>query len=105
MFAPELEFDWTGQTSVAFGYRGEKPQGKIVTNIGSGLRVEIRTPPGLFTPTQVDRLGEDFEIRRHGEWAWVIFRLKSLEENDHRQMSEFWRRLRAGRPEEELQSA
>ena len=105
MFAPDLEFDWTGQTSVAFGRRGEKPLGKIVTNIGSGLRVEIRTPPGLFTPTQVDRLGEDFEIRRQGEWAWVIFRLAALEENDHRQMLEFWRKLRTGRPEEELQSA
>ena len=105
-FEADLTVSWDTRTAVQIAVPGE-PQvaGKIVTNIGRGLRVELRAPPGLLTPTQVDRLGEEVEIKRHVPYDRVVFWLRSLSGTDSRQLRDVWRRCREHGAEGRLQSA
>jgi len=89
---PELKIDWGSKTAVLLRSPGNGAYtGKIVTNMGRGLRVELRAPKNVVTPAQVDRLGEDVEIRRHGHNDWIIFWVRSLSDMDTGQLRSVWR--------------
>ena len=101
-----LDVVWNTKTAVQLRLRGEdRFTAKIVTNIGSGLRIELRAPAGVITPTQVDRLGEGAEIKRHDAYDRVVFWLRSLAQNDAAQLSAVWRMCCEASPAEELRSA
>ncbi|MBI1825165.1 MAG: ATP-binding cassette domain-containing protein [Planctomycetes bacterium] len=92
-----LMLDWNAKTAVAMKVPGEAASaGKIVTNMGRGLRLEIRAPQNSVTPTMIDRLGKDTEIRHCGNSAWVIFWVSSVGQMDSGQLRELWRLGRAG---------
>jgi len=102
----DIVIDWNHQTAVQLRVPGEeKPAGKIVTNMGDAIRVELRTPPGLFTPAMVDKLGLEPEIKRRTEYDSVIFRLRKLDQTDQRQLADVWHRCRAAGNDERLRSA
>jgi len=91
---PRLELDWSTKTAVLFKPPGASVVlGKIVTNMGRGLRVEIRAPLNSVTPVQVDQLGEDVEIRRRGgaDCDWIIFWVRSLPNLNVQQLRALWR--------------
>ncbi len=86
--APDITFDWTGKVGV--GLKRGSPKigiGKIVTNMGYGLRIEIAVLKNHFTPLQVNRLGDDVRIRSLVTKDYVDFRLKSLTQNDTEQLA------------------
>jgi excinuclease ABC subunit A len=103
---PGLELDWSAKTAVLLKAT-DRPAycGKIVTNMGRGLRVELRAPQNVVTPAQMDRLGEDAEIRPRGEDDWLIFWVRSLTDMDSGQLRSVWRQCNGVRPSGELQSA
>ncbi len=103
---PNMEFTWASKTAGQFTVPGESmPAGKIVTNMGEGLRVELRAPSGQFTPTQVDRLGQDVEIKRHPAYDRLVFWVRSLVQIDTKQLRQVWRACRETDMSERLQSA
>jgi excinuclease ABC subunit A len=103
---PELQLDWGGKTAVMLRTPGLGAYaGKIVTNMGRGLRVELRAPQNVVTPAQVDRLGEDVEIRPRGHDDWIIFWVRSLSDMDAGQLRSVWRQCIGVTPTESLQSA
>jgi hypothetical protein len=103
---PNLELDWARKTAVVLTVSGEGHHaGKIVTNWGRGLRVELRAPPNFFTPAMVDRLGEDAGIKHHADDDWVIFWVRKLDQIDASQLRNLWRRCRDAGSPERLQSA
>jgi excinuclease ABC subunit A len=75
---PDLRFDWSAKTAVLI-YRPGVPAhvGKIVTNMGRGLRVELRAPRHLLTPLMVEGLGDDPMIRAYENNDWVEFWIPS----------------------------
>ncbi len=79
----DIEFDWTGKIGIGLKRKGEsRVLGKIVTNMGPGLRVGVRTPRGGFTPVQIERLGASPQIRPHRDHDQIDFWIKSLKECD-----------------------
>ena len=103
---PDLRLSWDSKTAVTYYVPGESDSaGKIVTNMGRGLRVELRTPRGALTPALVDGLGEDAEIKRSANCDRVAFWLRSLEQMDSAQLREAWRLSRTAPRDERLQSA
>ena len=93
-----LRFDWAARTAGQFTVPGETaPAGKIVTNLGRGLRVELRTPRGAITPAMVDRLGEDIEIKPGPDYDRLCFWVKSLNQIDTAQLREAWRLCRSNK--------
>jgi excinuclease ABC subunit A len=102
---PNLEFDWCSKTTVQL-LEGETRRGKIVTNMGRGLRVELRAPNNVFTPTQVDKLGQDVEIKRRPDGDSIVFWVRSLDQVDTKQLRDVWKRSApTGEAEERLQTA
>ena len=103
---PNLEVVWEGKTAVQLFVPGEpRYAAKIVTNIGRGLRVELRAPSAALTPTQIDRLGEDTEIKSHEGYDRIVFWLHSLRQNYPRQLQQVWRQCRPAERKEKLQTA
>ena len=103
---PDLRVLWGSKTAVQLALPGEtRWVGKIVTNIGRGLRIELRAPKGELTPTQIDRLGEDTEIKPQSEYDRIIFWIRSLNQNDSGQLREAWRRCLSVGMEGRLQPA
>jgi excinuclease ABC subunit A len=103
---PDLELDWGSRTAVRFQVPGEpRFAGRIVTNMGEGLRIELRAPPGILTPIHVERLGEDAQIKSRGGEDWVLFWITDLRQCDARQLRDVWRRCRSAGVEEGIQSA
>lgn len=103
---PGLTLDWNSKTAVQLLHRGTR-RGKIVTNMGRGLRVELKAPGNVFTPTQVDRLGQDVEIKRRPDGDWIVFWVRSLDQIDTRQLRGIWQRCGEsnGESRERLQTA
>ncbi len=102
----DIGFNWSSKTAVQLELSGEiKPVAKIVTNIGRGLRVELRAPSGVVTPAQVDRLGEEPEIKRHPAYDRVVFWMRSLSQIDSKQLQNVWRICRGTEESEQLKSA
>ena len=90
---PDLAVSWSSRTAVKLQVQGDQPYAaKIVTNIGRGLRIELRTPTGSSTPTQIDRLGLDTDIKHRGDCDWIVFWIRSLSQNDSKQLRETWQR-------------
>jgi len=103
---PDLKLDWGGKTAVMLRSPGLGAYaGKIVTNMGRGLRIELRAPKNVLTPAQVDRLGEDVEIRQRGNDDWIIFWVRSLSDMDSGQLRSVWRQCIGLTPTGSLQSA
>jgi len=87
-----LELDWNSKTAVALNVPGEgSPVGKIVTNMGRGLRLELRAPQNSVTPTMIDKLGKDAEIRRYPKADWVLFWVSSMGQLESGQLRDLWR--------------
>ncbi len=102
----DLLFDWATKTAGSFAMPGGgQPIGKIVTNIGRGLRVELRVPRQAFTPTQVDRLGEDVEIKPAAAYDRLVFWVRELSQNDTKQLLAVWRASFGGDKSTRLRSA
>jgi hypothetical protein len=102
----DLELDWSGKTGILLSTPDRKVYiGKIVTNMGRGLRIELRAPKNVVTPAQVDRLGEDVEIRSRGHDDWIIFWVRSFSDMDTGQLRFAWRQCVGATPTESLQSA
>jgi excinuclease ABC subunit A len=104
---PRLELDWTTKTAVLFKNPTTGCLGKIVTNMGRGLRVELRAPKNVITPVQIDRLGEDSEIRRRGPGGCesIIFWVRSLSDVDVAQLRSVWELCTRREQPERLRSA
>jgi excinuclease ABC subunit A len=102
---PDLILDWNSKTAVGLRVPGGRQyRGKIVTNMGRGLRVELRAPKNEITPAQVDRLAEEVEILRRPEADWIVFWVEPGKSPDTDQLRDTWRRC--GDPaDERLQSA
>ncbi len=102
----DLTVSWNHQTAVQLSVPGE-PQiaARIVTNLGRGIRVEMRAPRGVFTPAKVDKLGSEPEIRSLSSSDWIKFWVKSLGQNDPKQMKQVWRQCRADDGEEAMNTA
>jgi len=103
---PEIELDWTSKTAVLLKDKARRiVSGKIVTNMGRGLRVELRAPRNLFTPVMVDRLGQDAEVKHCHHDDLILFWVRSLDQIDAAQLREVWRRCNDGASPERLRSA
>ena len=102
---PALRLEWGHKTAVHLVDGAEQPRGKIVTNMGRGLRIELRAPKNVVVPTHVDRLGEDVEIHRRPEADWIIFWIRSLNQMDAKQLQDLWRRIVSEPAADHLQSA
>jgi len=103
---PDLDFSWTIRTAGHFSVPGEGfVAGKIVTNMGRGLRIEWRVQKNIVTPAMIDRLGEDGDIKRHDAYDRVTFWVRSLPQVDSRQWRDVWRLCRGSQSKERLQSA
>lgn len=66
----------------------DKRLGKIVTNMGQGLRCELRVPKNEFTPLMIERLGSSPSIQPRPAYDVVTFWIQSLKENDAAQFAE-----------------
>ena len=91
-----LELSFETRTAVTLNVPGEdQPAGKIVTNLARAIRVELRAPAGEFTPTQIERLGRDPEIKRHERYDRLVFWIHTATDGDARQLRDVWQRCRA----------
>ena len=78
---PAIEPDWRNKVTVTLTI-GKPPIriGRIVTNHGHGLRVDLRVPAGLFTPTQLESIGQNPTLRTVGTETQVSFWLQRLDQ-------------------------
>ena len=91
-----LELSFETRTAITLNVPGEEqPAGKIVTNLARAIRVELRAPAGEFTPTQIERLGRDPEIKRHERYDRLVFWIHTATDGDARQLRDVWQRCRA----------
>ena len=67
--------------------RMKRAWGKISTASRHGLRVEISGKANQFTPTKIERLGADPEIKRQRGRDIVTFWVREMKEVDTRQLS------------------
>ncbi len=103
---PDLVFDWNSKTAGTFTAPNEQHHaGKIVTNMGKGLRVEIIAPHGEITPALIDKLGEAPQIKVHQQYDRIVFWLRSINQYDTKQLRALWRQCRTTFSEAKLQSA
>jgi hypothetical protein len=73
---PGVQFEWNQKVLVRF-YRGGTKDllGRIVTNMGDAIRLELRTAQNHFTPTRVEGLGIETDIDR-GKLGGDLVRFK-----------------------------
>ena len=101
-----LEFDWCHKTAIQIiDPTTRKRRGKIVTNMGRGLRVELFAQKNTLTPAQIDRLGEDTEIKSRPDGDLIIFWIRSLARCDTKQLRDVWRLCQTDPADERLRSA
>ena len=87
-FAPDIEFDWTGKIGIGMGRKGQtKRIGKIVTNLGAGVRCEFRVVKGALTPLQIEKLGTSPLIQPRADHDVLTFGLRSIKDNDSTQFA------------------
>ena len=103
---PGLEVSWSHQTAVQLFVPGEpKFAAKIVTNQGRGLRVELRAPRAVITPTMIEGLGRDAEIKSHETIDRIVFWVRVLGDSNAKELAEVWRRCRTASSAGRLQTA
>jgi excinuclease ABC subunit A len=81
----DITIDWNRKVMVGLMVEGESI-GAIVTNMPQGMRVYLKGPRNAVTPTRIERLGFDGEIRRTSQYDEVIFWMRTLEEVDGDQL-------------------
>ncbi len=86
---PEIVYDWNGKIAVGLHRLGDSRArlGKIVTNMGEGLRCDLRVPRNRFTPLQIEKLGRNPSIRPRRDHDQLTFWLRSLSQNDTSQFA------------------
>ncbi|MGD2111689.1 MAG: hypothetical protein PVI86_20120, partial [Phycisphaerae bacterium] len=100
---PDLRVDWAGKSSIQLFVPGRaSPVGRITTSMPRALRVELRVPLGGATPTQVDRLGDEVEIKSNASDARVRFLVRSLSQNDAKQLRALWHKCVTSGAKQEL---
>ncbi len=88
---PDMAFDWGTKTAVVLKIAGKPtPAGKIVTNMGRGLRVELRAPQNVITPAMVEGLGDDPIVKRDRNSDWLIFWVPTLARLNVSRFREIW---------------
>jgi excinuclease ABC subunit A len=89
---PGLDWDWNRKVLIGFRHRGKEWGGRIVTNHPHAMRIEIQTAKNLFTPTQVERLGDDVQIVRDRiEYDTIRFWLRNKAQTDTKLLTEVLR--------------
>ncbi len=83
-----IEPQWNGKIGIGLQRKGNAPFGKLVTNMGDGLRLDVFVQRNRFTPLQIDKLGTNVTIRPFPEHDNVQFWFKSLDENDPKQLAD-----------------
>ncbi len=85
---PKVEIDWNNKTAVSLRHPlMKRAWGKISTASRHGLRVEITGKANQFTPTKIERLGEDPEIKRRSNRDVVTFWVREMKDVDTRQLT------------------
>ncbi len=80
---PELHIDWTGKVTIGLCIGGpSKRIGRVVTNRSEGLRVDVYVPPGSFTPTQIEHLGNHPTIDPREGVDLIQFWIQKLDQLD-----------------------
>jgi excinuclease ABC subunit A len=80
---PGVQVDWSGKVVVDIRGENRRRIARIITNRADALRVDVWTPPGRFTPTQVEGLGLRQEIARRGSsGADLTFWFRSIDQVD-----------------------
>jgi excinuclease ABC subunit A len=79
--APTVKALWDRKVFVELVTPDDRRVGKVITNHGDALRVDLHVPRGRFTPTQVEHLGGRQEFARPGSsGAELTFWFQSLDE-------------------------
>jgi len=79
--APTVKTLWDRKVFVELVTPDDRRVGKVITNHGDALRVDLHVPRGRFTPTQVEHLGGRQEFARPGSsGAELTFWFQSLDE-------------------------
>jgi excinuclease ABC subunit A len=100
---PDLEFDWCTKTAVLLRQPGNGAHlGKIVTNMGRGLRVELRAPQNRFTPAMIEGLGDEAMIKRDETNDWLIFWIPSQSKLKASRLREVWTTCRKESSQEQV---
>jgi len=93
----DVDYDWNGKIGITVRRRNSATAlGKIITNHPDGLECCFRVPRNRFTPLQIDQLGLAPRIQPVCDHDLVVFRLRSLADNDAKQLSTV---LAAARPD------
>ncbi len=83
----DLDFDWSGKVSIGMRHRNRgRRVGKIVTNMGDGLRCEFIVPKGRFTPMQIERLGSSPTLKTQSGRDTITFWVASIDQLDVKQL-------------------
>jgi excinuclease ABC subunit A len=78
---PGVKVQWDRKVFVDLEMSDGRRLGKIITNKGDSLRVDLHVPRGRFTPTQVEHLGARQEFARPGtSGAELTFWFRTLDE-------------------------
>ncbi|HEY3245977.1 MAG TPA: ATP-binding cassette domain-containing protein [Phycisphaerae bacterium] len=86
---PQATIDWNHKSCVTILHPGtHETLLKMVTNVASELRVELYTPLGLLTPTQIDRLGQRCAKQARSGGEVISFWIRELTDNDPLQLAE-----------------
>jgi len=91
---PGLTVDWSRKVVVVLLLDGE-PVASIATTQPHGLRLHLMVPRGSVTPTQMDRLGVEPQMRAQRGYDEVFFWLRSLDNLDAGQLQTVSRQMAA----------
>jgi len=86
--APRVKEDWARKVMVVLHHPDiDGNWARFITNHGQGLRVEIRTRRGQFTPAMIENIGLVPEIKQQTKDDRVIFWLQRIEQLDNEQFT------------------
>jgi len=79
---PDARPDWARKSAVCLLDKQDRVLGRVITHDRLGLRVEICTPAGAYSPTRIDGLGLQPRIDRRKDGDWVVFVVQTLDQVD-----------------------
>ncbi|UCG32324.1 MAG: hypothetical protein JSU68_11725, partial [Phycisphaerales bacterium] len=92
---PQVKLDWGHKIRVELGMDGGASLGKLVTNSREGIKVELRCPRGLLTPTRIERLGLRPQIvPGRGAYDTLRFFVRDISDVDNKRLTEVLRECR-----------